>query len=351
MVPGDGGDLRPRSASQWLEATREALVLRRYSPRTVGAYLRWLRRSIAFRRRLPARMTDMEAVRRFLSRLAVEGRVAGATQRQALSAIRFAFDRGRGGRLPWLDDIAPIHRPPRLPVVLSPSEVSRVLGHLTGIRKLAAMLMYGSGLRLLETLRLRVKDIDIERSTVIVRGGKGDKDRSTVLPSSVRGPMRDHLARVRRLHERDLARGAGCVALPGAFGAKSPMAGRAWEWQWVFPATRLYVVAGTGERRRHHYHESAMQRAVKEAVLRSGIGKRASCHTFRHSFATHLLEQGYDIRTVQELLGHSDVSTTMIYTHVLQRGPGSVRSPLELLPGGGVVGRGAEGVSSGRKES
>jgi integron integrase len=200
------------------------------------------------------------------------------------------------------------------------------------------MLLYGSGLRLLEALSLRVKDVGFDRSTLIVRAGKGGKDRATVFPSSLHEPMRAHLARVKRLHDRDLARGSGAVMLPGAFGRKSPASAKSWEWQWVFPATSVYTDRDTGERRRHHLHESAMQRAMKEAVLRSGIGKRATCHTLRHSFATHLLEQGYDIRTVQELLGHSDVSSTMIYTHVLGRGPGAVRSPLERLGGLGAVG-------------
>jgi integron integrase len=263
--------------------------------------------------------------------------VSASTQKQALSAIRFAFAHGLESPLPWLDGFTIAHRPPRLPVVLSAGEVERVLAQLVGAKRLIGMLLYGSGLRLLEALSLRVKDVDFERSTLIVRGGKGDKDRATVFPPSLHEPMRVHLARVRRLHERDGARGAGAVALPGAFGRKSPSAARSWEWQWVFPATGTYVDPETGDHRRHHFHATAVQRAMQLAVLRAGIGKRASCHTLRHSFATHLLEEGYDIRTVQELLGHVDVSTTMVYTHVLQRGPGGVRSPLELLGRGGRV--------------
>ena len=273
----------------------------------------------------------METLRAFLTHLASRRQVSAATQKQALSALRFAFSCAIGKPLPWLDGFTPAYRPPRLPVVLSAEEVESVLGQLSGAKRLVAMLMYGSGLRVLEALSLRVKDVDFGRSTLVVRGGKGDKDRATIFPASLHEPLRTHLARVRQLHARDLARGAGAVVLPGAFGRKSPASARSWEWQWVFPATSSYVDRETGERRRHHFHETAMQRAMKEAVLRAGIGKHATCHTLRHSFATHLLEHGYDIRTVQELLGHSDLSTTMIYTHVLQRGPGAVRSPLELL--------------------
>jgi integron integrase len=236
-----------------------------------------------------------------------------------------------GVALPPLEGVTPASRPRRLPIVLARDEVAAVLRQLRGAKQLVAMLLYGSGLRLMEALRVRVKDVDFARAQIVVRGGKGDKDRVTVLPPTVAGPLRVHLDRVKRLHDRDLARGAGAVALPGAYERKAPGAARGWEWQWVFPGTTLYRDAETGERRRHHLHETAVQRGVKEAVLRAGIAKRATCHTFRHSFATHLLEQGSDIRTVQELLGHSDLETTMIYTHVLQRGAGAVRSPLEDL--------------------
>jgi integron integrase len=270
-------------------------------------------------------------LRAFLTHLASRRSVSASTQKQALSALRFAFASGLGKPLEWLEGFTPAFRPPRLPIVLSGTEVEGILGQLSGAKRLVGMLLYGSGLRLLEALSLRVKDLDFDRCTLVVRAGKGDKDRATVFPSVLHGPLRAHLTRVKRLHARDLARGAGSVLLPGAFGRKSPASARSWEWQWVFPATSCYVDPASGEKRRHHFHETAMQRAMKEAVLRSGIGKRATCHTLRHSFATHLLEHGSDIRTVQELLGHSDVSTTMIYTHVLQRGPGAVRSPLELL--------------------
>ena len=313
-----------------MDATRKAVALKRYSARTERAYLGWLSRFARFRERRPA-IDDVEALKAFLTHLASRRQVSAATQKQALSALRFAFASGLGQPLPWLDGFTPAFRPPRLPVVLSAAEVEAVLGQLSGAKRLVAMLMYGSGLRVLEALTLRVKDVDFGRNTLIVRGGKGDKDRATVLPSMLHEPLRSHLARVKRLHEADLSRGAGAVVLPGAFGRKSPSSARSWEWQWVFPATSGYVDRETGERRRHHFHETAMQRSMKEAVSRAGIGKRATCHTLRHSFATHLLEQGYDIRTVQKLLGHSDLSTTMIYTHVLERGPGAVRSPLERL--------------------
>ena len=337
-----------------MDATRRALALKRYSARTEAAYLGWLARYLRFRARRPE-LDDVEALREFLTHLASRRAVSPSTQKQALAAIRFAFAHGLGRALPWLDGFTPAYRPPRLPVVLSAGEVESILTQLNGTKRLIGLLLYGSGLRVLEAVSLRVKDVDFARRTLMVRGGKGDKDRATVFPLPLHDVMRAHLVRVRRIHERDLARGAGAVSLPGAFGRKSPASARSWEWQWVFPATSFYVDRETGDRRRHHLHETAMQRAMKEAVLRSGIGKRATCHTLRHSFATHLLERGYDIRTVQELLGHSDVSTTMIYTHVLERGPGAVRSPLELLSSlvGGSSGMGgdrsgADHASSGR---
>ena len=238
-----------------------------------------------------------------------------------------------------MEGVTPASRPQRLPVVLSVDEVSAVLRELRGAKQLVAMLLYGSGLRLLEALTLRVKDIDFARTQLLIRSGKGDKDRMTVLPRVLHEALRCHLVRVKRLHDRDLAAGAGTVVLPGARARKYPSAVRAWEWQWVCPATSAYRDADTGERRRHHLHETAMQRGMKEAVLRAGLTKRATCHTLRHSFATHLLEQGTDIRTRQELLGHADLATTMIYPHVLERGAGAVQSPLEglLRRAGGLV--------------
>jgi integron integrase len=326
----------------------ESLRAQRYSVRTVEAYVFWARRFLRFRLGRVAATSDADAVRIFLSTLAVRRRVSASTQNQARSALVFLFRHGLGSPLAPLEGVTPAARPPRIPVVLARAEVAMVLKQLHGAKQLVAMLLYGSGLRLLEALTLRVKDIDRNRCQVIVRAGKGDKDRVTVLPMDLHEPLRSHLARVKRLHERDLARGAGNVVLPGALARKYPSARSAWEWQWVFPARTIYVEARTGERRRHHLHETAMQRAMKEAVLRAGIPKRATCHTLRHSFATHLLEQGTDIRTLQELLGHSDLGTTMIYTHVLQRGAGAVRSPLEGLLGPSATHRmESEGSASG----
>lgn len=326
----------PVSARHAIERLEELLRSQRYSPRTVHVYVFWSRRFLGFRLRRPDGETDDAVARAFLSDLAVRKRVSASTQNQARSALVFLFGRVMGAPLSDLEGVTPASRPPRIPVVLSRDEVARVLVGLAGARQLVAMLLYGSGLRLLEALRLRIKDLDFARAQLIVRGGKGDKDRVTVLPLALHEALNAHLGRVRRLHERDLACGAGNVELPDALGRKYPQARCSWEWQWVFPATSIYVERESGERRRHHLHPTVMQRAMHEAVLRAGIAKRATCHTLRHSFATHLLEQGTDIRTLQELLGHSDLATTMIYTHVLERGAGAVRSPLEGLFGGGT---------------
>ncbi len=272
-------------------------------------------------------------ITRFLSSLAVDGKVAASTQNQALSALLFMYREVLELDLPWLDGIVRAKRPQRLPVVLTRDEVRTVLQPLKGVPRLMACLLYGAGLRLLECCELRVQDVDFAANQIVVRSGKGDKDRATMLPAAVKADLARHLGSVQTQHQRDLARGAGWVELPTALNRKYPNAGREWAWQWVFPATRFYVDRGTGQRRRHHLHESVLQRAVKDAVRQAGIPKRAGPHTLRHSFATHLLEDGKDIRTVQELLGHRDVSTTQIYTHVLNRGPAGVRSPLDGMFG------------------
>ncbi len=265
----------------------------------------------------------------FLSDLAVRRKVSASTQNQALSALLFFYREVLGQRLAWMDEIVRARRPVRLPVVLTRTETMALLGQLHGLQWLMASLLYGSGMRLMECSRLRIKDVDLERNEITVRNGKGQKDRVTILPEKIKGPLRAHIERVRIQHGEDLGQGAGSVELPQALELKYPRAPWAWPWQWVFPATRFYLDRETGRRRRHHLHESVLQRAVTEAARRAGISKPASCHTLRHSFATHLLESGADIRTIQELLGHSDVSTTMIYTHVLNRGGRGVRSPLD----------------------
>jgi integron integrase len=312
-----------------IERMREVLRTRHYSRRTEGAYVGWVRRYIRhFRRRHPREMGGAE-VAEFLSWLARERQVSAATQNQALAALLFLYRDVLGRGIGDVGVTARARTPERVPVVLSRREVRLVLEQLDGVPRLIGLLLYGSGMRLMEALALRVKDVDFERGEIVVRRGKGAKDRVTVLPDGARIPLQRHLRRVRQLHERELTAGRGGVELPGAFARKSPQAEREWVWQWVFPAGRAGADRETGEMRRHHLHPSAVQRAVAEGVRRAGIGKRASCHTFRHSFATHLLEAGSDIRTVQELLGHSDVATTMIYTHVLGRGARGVRSPLD----------------------
>lgn len=270
-------------------------------------------------------------VTRYLSSLATAGRVAASTQNQALSALLFLYREVLQIEMPWLDDIVRARRPIRLPEVLTRDEVRAIIRQLHGPSRLMAILLYGSGLRLLECARLRVKDLDFARHQLTVRVGKGDKDRVTTLPVTVEVELTRHLAAVKQQHEADLRQGAGWVELPWALARKYPNAGREWPWQWVFPASRSYVDHATGQRRRHHLHESVLQRAVKEAARFAGISKRATCHTLRHSFATHLLEDDRDIRTVQELLGHRDVATTMVYTHVLNRGPAGVRSPADRM--------------------
>jgi integron integrase len=313
-----------------LDRVRDAICARHYSRRTEKAYVHWIKRYIFFHdKRHPAEMGAAE-VTKFLTALAVDSHVAASTQNQALSALLFLYREVLAVDLPWLDDVVRAKRPGRLPVVLTREEVRAVLQGLTGVPRLMACLLYGAGLRVLECCRLRVQDLDFARKQITVRSGKGDKDRVIMLPAVVMADLVRHLADVCSQHEDDVARGAGWVELPTALMRKYPNAGREWVWQWVFPATSLYRDRPTGHLRRHHLHESVLQRAVKDAVRRSGLTKRATPHTLRHSFATHL-EDGHDIRTVQELLGHRDVTTTQIYTHVLNRGPAGVLSPADRL--------------------
>ncbi len=267
----------------------------------------------------------------FLSSLATADSVSASTQNQALAALLFLYSEVLHQKLSSLSNVIHAKRPARLPVVMTSEEVAAVLSKLQGPSRLMASLLYGSGLRLLECVGLRIKDVDFGAGQVLVRRGKGQRDRVTLLPRSLITPLEAHLVEVRRLHYGDLERGAGHVELPDGLRAKYPNASREWPWQWVFPATRTYLHPATNERRRHHLHETALQRAVRVAVQAAGISKPVSCHTFRHSFATHLLESGYDVRTIQKLLGHRDLRTTMIYTHVLNRGPFGVKSPLDSV--------------------
>jgi integron integrase len=321
----------PARPPRLLDRVRAALRARHYSRRTEDAYAAWTRRYILFHgKRHPAEMGAAE-VTQFLSWLAVESKVAASTQNQALSALLFLYRDVLELDLPWLDGVVRAKRPERLPVVLSREEVRGVLRQLDGMPRLMGYLLYGAGLRVLECCRLRIQDVDLDANQIVVRGGKGDKDRVTMLPAIVKADLVGHLAAVRAQHADDLTAGAGWVELPTALARKYPNAGREWAWQWIVPATRIYRDRLTCQRRRHHLHESVLQRAVKGALRRAAIAKRGTPHTLRHSFATHLLEDGHDIRTVQELLGHRDVSTTMIYTHVLNRGPAAVRSPVDRL--------------------
>jgi integron integrase len=314
-----------------LDQVRQAIRTRHYSYMTEKAYVGWIKRFIFFHnKRHPAEMGEAE-IAQFLSSLATESHVSASTQNQALNALLFLYREILKKDIGYVNGVVRAKRPHRLPVVLTRQEVRSILGCLDRSDWIMAMLLYGAGLRLMECLRLRVKDIDFTSNQIVVRAGKGDKDRHTMLPAAVKEQLAKHLDLIKRQHQSDIERGLGRVALPNALERKYPNAGKEWGWQWVFPATSHYTDKVTGERRRHHLHESVLQKAVKEAVRRAGIFKPASPHTFRHSFATHLLEDGYDIRTVQELLGHTDVSTTMIYTHVLNRGGKGVFSPADRL--------------------
>ena len=321
------------AAPPLLTQLRRAIRTRHYSPRTEEAYVQWVSRFIRFCGTRHPRELGPGDVSRFLSSLAVDANVSASTQNQALAAIVFLYREVLNMPVGWLNALVRAKRPGRVPVVLTRDEVRALFRQVRSgsAPALVLELLYGTGTRLLEALRLRVKDVDFGANEVTVREGKGDRDRRTMLPERLKTRLLQHLAEVRAQHERDVAAGAGWVALPGALGLKYPNAGREWAWQWVFPAGRTYEDAATGQQRRHHLHETVVQRAFKEALRASGIAKKASCHTLRHSFATHLLETGYDIRTVQELLGHRNVATTMIYTHVLNRGGLGVRSPVDTL--------------------
>ncbi|MEP6834602.1 MAG: integron integrase [Gemmatimonas sp.] len=308
---------------------RHQLRLRHYSMRTEQAYVSWVKRYVRFHNvRNPAHMGPAE-VRLFLTDLAVERGVSASTQNQARAALVFLYRDVLMVGAPVMDGVERAKRPLRLPVVMTRDEVRSVLDLLTGASYLAALLLYGSGLRLMEALTLRVKDVDLDSESITVRSGKGMKDRVTVLPSRAIGPLREHLKRLENYWRTDIRRLDFSIELPDAFAQKSASAVRDFRWYWLFPAKRLRVVKGNGEAIRSHMHATALQRAVSTAVGAAGLTKRAGCHTFRHSFATHMLDSGYDIRTIQELMGHKDVSTTMIYTHVLNRGGRGVKSPAD----------------------
>jgi integron integrase len=322
---------RPTTCRGSGERARAATGPRRLPPRTAGAQLGGLRQHHELhQRRGPARF-GAERVTAFLNHLATDQRVSASTQNQALFALLFLYREVCHVDLPRLDELGRAKRSQRLPVVMSLDEVRAVTDHLDGVHRLMAGLLSGAGLRRMERCRLRVKDLDFGRRQVVVHQGNADKDRVQLLPGSLHAPLRAHLEAAQERHQADIALGAGRVELPNALDRKRPREGQTWAWQWVFPATRTSVDDATGQRRRHHLHETALQRAVKDAVRAAGIAKRATCHTFRRSFATHLLEDGTDIRTLQELLGHADVATTVVSTHVLERGPLGVRSPLDRL--------------------
>ena len=313
-----------------LNAVRDRAAVLRYSPRTVDAYARWIRGFVRYHGMRHPREMGADAVRTYLVYLARERNVAASTQNQALAALQFLYREVLNDALGAVDGIPAAKQPHRLPNVLSRESVNRVLGELHGVPKLMAQLLYGSGLRLQECCALRVKDIDLDRGELKVRMGKGMRDRVTVVPQSLIEPIRAQLKVVRYVRDVRSARGGGHVELPGAYDRKAPLSVKHLAWWWLFPATREYLDVASGKRHTHHLHPSVLQRAVSDAGKRAGIAQRVGCHTFRHSFATHLLEAGYDIRTVQELLGHQDVSTTMLYTHVLNRGGLGVRSPLDV---------------------
>lgn len=328
-INADNATAMPEREPRLLDQVRDKIRYKHYSIRTEQAYVDWIKRFILFHNKRHPREMGAAELEAFLSHLAVVGNVSAATQNQAKCAILFLYREVLQAELPWLENVIGAKVKRRLPVVLTVSEVTRLLDRMSGTNQLIAKLLYGTGMRIMEAVRLRVKDIDFELHELLVREGKGNKDRVTVLPASLIEPLRRHLDRVRMLYEDDLAAGYGEVYMPFALDRKYPNAGREWKWQYVFPANARSRDPRSDAVRRHHVSDQAVQRAMKQAVRDAAINKPATPHTLRHSFATHLLQSGYDIRTVQELLGHEDVQTTMIYTHVLNRGGRGVVSPLD----------------------
>jgi integron integrase len=334
--PGSGYGRGSSPGRQLGDRAREVLRKRHLSPRTEKVYLAWMFRFWAFHHQQHPEQLGGAEVSQFLTYLAVQRGVSASTQNQAMAALLFLYRHVLKLDLPWLDDMVRAKTPRHLPTVMNRQEVVAVIEQMQGVTKQMATLLYGSGLRLSECCGLRIQDLDFGSNQIVVRRGKGDKDRVTMLPQSLQPALIEHLDEVREQHRQDLAQGAGWVELPHAFAHKSPAAGREFRWQWVFPATRTYFDHDTRQFRRHHLHQSVVQKSVRHAVVASGVTKRITCHTFRHSFATHLLEDGTDIRTIQTLLGHQDIRTTMIYTHVVNRGPAGVQSPADKLFGAGL---------------
>jgi integron integrase len=321
---------QPSKPKKLLDQYRERIRLKQYSPRTENTYTQWVREYILFHKKRHPREMGTAQINQFITHLVMERKASASTQNQALSAILFLYRNLLNIELDEseLNFLRP-KKGKRIPTVLSAPEAHAVISNLTGPYKLMVQLMYGSGLRLMECLRLRVKDIDFSNRHILVHDGKGGDDRITMLPDSISVALREHLVQGKALHQKDLSLGFGSVYIPDGLAKKYPAAHKQWIWQYVFPASTLYTDPGTGTTRRHHIHETALQRSIREAARLAKVNKRVTPHTFRHSFATHLLQNGYDIRTVQELLGHKDVKTTMIYTHVLQRGGLAVKSPLD----------------------
>ncbi|MCE1225590.1 MAG: integron integrase [Geobacteraceae bacterium] len=324
--------MEPQSTKpKLLDQLRDRIRLKHYSRRTEDVYLDWAKRYILYHKKRHPQEMGKKEIEEFLTFLATERNVAAATQNQAKAALQFLYKEVLEIQLPWLNEVEQAKKPKKLPVVLTEKEVQTLLAHISPAFNLLARLTYGTGMRLLEALRLRVLDIDFERGELLIREGKGAKDRVTMLPQSLKEPLQEHLKQVKWLHEQDLLKGYGEVWLSESVARKYPNAGRDWIWQYVFPSARLSVDPRSGVTRRHHLDEKGLQRAVKQAAVDAGLTKNVTPHTLRHSFATHLLQAGYDIRTVQELLGHKDVQTTMIYTHVLNKGGMGVTSPLDRL--------------------